>query len=289
MSSTSKIKFQFFSGDVKWLIILLAGLSALLAWDIFFLNKPAFSRVWSGFGNTLLVSLISLVTALLFSFGISSLITLSKWNENHKVTRIGEFILNLFRSVPQIIGLLTCFLILTLLVTSEMITGKFGVLTGFGISVGLVIFYEFSDMLLERVSWFEQSDFVNASRTAGVPDLHLLFVEIWWRNSRSHLINKLISGFGATLFLLCSIDFVLSVGLSSSVSAINFPPTLGSLLAHIDSKQDLLAVGILFSDPGYFPQLFTRHLQGFSVAFLIIFTLACLFKIGASYTRRKRL
>lgn len=286
MPLQQKTKFPGFPNDLNWLIVWLGGILILFFWDFYFLNKPAFSRVWLGFGNTLLVTAVSLFSALVFSFGISSMITLSRWNEKPVIAKIGEFILNLFRSVPQIIGLLTCFLILTVLVTSELVTGDTTLLAGFGISVGLVIFYEFSDMLLERIAWFEKTDFVNAFRTSGVQDFHLIFIEIWWRNGRSHLINKVINGFGSTLFLLCSIDFVLSVGLSSSVSSVNFPPTLGSLLAHIDSKQDLLAIGILFSDPGYFPSLFTRHLQGSSVAFIIVFTLVCWFKMGHAFTRR---
>jgi len=289
MTPKLKMKIPSISNDTKWILIWLAGISVLLVWDLVFLNKPALARVWFGFGNTLLVSVISLITALFLSFTVSSWITLSKWDGRPKLAKSGELFLNIFRSVPQIIGLLTGFLILTLLVTSEFMTGKTAILTGFGITVGVVIFYEFSDMLLERVTWFEQTDFISASRTAGVPDTHLLFIEIWFRNSRPHLINKLISGFGATIFLLCSIDFVLSVGLSSSVSPINFPPTLGSMLAQIDSKQDILSVGILLSDPLYFPSLFTRHLQGLSVAFLIVFTLACTFKMGNAFTRRHRL
>jgi len=283
------LRFPGLSGEVFWLSIWLLGCLLIFLWDAVFLNKPAMIRVWAGFGNTLSVAGISLVTALVLSFLLSSGFILARWNGFGKLAGAAELLLSVSRSVPQIIGLLTGFLILTGLVTQEILTGKAGILTGFGVTVGLVLYYEFSDMLIERARWFEQTDFIAASRTAGISDFHLLFVEIWWRNSRLHLINKLISGVGTTVFLLCSIDFILSVGLSSSVNAVNFPPTLGSLLAHIDSKQDILAAGLVFSDPAYLTVLFTRHLQGISVAFLIVFTLACWFKAGISFAERNRL
>ncbi|MCK6601214.1 MAG: hypothetical protein L6Q77_05265 [Bacteroidetes bacterium] len=286
---TRSVRFPGLPGDLFWLAIWLLGCLLVLLWDAVFLNKPALIRVWTGFGNTLSVAGISLVTALVFSFFLSSGFILARWNGFGKLAAAAELLLSVSRSVPQIIGLLTGFLILTVLVTQEVLTGKAGILTGFGVTVGLVLYYEFSDMLIERARWFEQTDFIAASRTAGIPDFHLLFIEIWWRNSRLHLINKLISGVGSTVFLLCSIDFILSVGLSHSVNAVNFPPTLGSLLAHIDSKQDILAAGLIFSDPSYLAVLFTRHLQGLSVAFLIVFTLACWFKAGISFAERNRL
>ena len=89
-----------------------------------------------------------------------------------------------------------------------------------------------------------------------------------------------------TFFLLCSIDFIISVGLSSDVSSVNLPVTLGSMLAKIDSKQDILAIGTVLLNPGYLPEIFTRHLQGVSVAFLIVFTLLCVHKISDAVAKR---
>jgi hypothetical protein len=82
------------------------------------------------------------------------------------------------------------------------------------------------------------------------------------------------------------VDFIISVGLSKNVSAVNLPVTLGSLLAKIDSKQDILAVGIALTDPSYFTALFFDHLQGLNVAFLIVFSLLCIYKIANGFARR---
>jgi hypothetical protein len=57
----------------------------------------------------------------------------------------------------------------------------------------------------------------------------------------------------------------------------------------MDSKQDILAVGTILTDPGYAPQLFFRHLQGISVAFALTFTLLCIHQVTAGFVRRRRL
>lgn len=275
--------------DRRWLFIWVAGLLALLLWNLLFLNKPAMSRVWSGFGNTLLITLISLLTATSLSLAFSLVMTLARWNHHRYVFAVLDLILGTLRSVPQIIGLLLGFIILTLLILADLLTTGYLILTGMGLTIGLVLFHEFTDMLNDRIVAFENTDFVHASRVSGVPDRVVILLDIWWRNSRPHLINKLIGGTGLTIFLLCSIDFVLSVGLSQTVSAVNFPPTLGSMLAHIDSKQDILAIGILLTEPTYIWSLVTHHLQGVSVAFLITFTLVCWFRIGNGYSGRHHL
>lgn len=283
------MRVWFASRDRRWLLIWIAGLLALLAWNLVFLNKPAMIRVWSGFGNTLIITLVSLLTATSLSVTFSLAMTLARWNHHRWLFSVFDLILGTLRSVPQIIGLLLGFIILTLFILADLLTTGYLILTGMGVTIGLVLFHEFTDMLNDRIATFENTDFVQASRVAGVPDRVVILLDIWWRNSRPHLINKLISGTGLTVFLLCSIDFVLSVGLSQTVSAVNFPPTLGSMLAHIDSKQDILAIGVLLTDPSYLWPLVTRHLQGVSVAFLITFTLVCWFRIGNGYSRRHHL
>ena len=103
------------------------------------------------------------------------------------------------------------------------------------------------------------------------------------------MLHKLIAIFGVSIFLQCSIDFIISVGLSTDVSLINFPMTLGNLMANVDSKQDILALSNLFTEPGYLPFIFVRHLQGLSVAFCIVFSLLCIYMIANGFVRRHKL
>jgi ABC-type dipeptide/oligopeptide/nickel transport system permease subunit len=144
-------------------------------------------------------------------------------------------------------------------------------------------------VVVERIQHYAASDFVPAMLACGISDWRIVNLEILWRNCRAHLLNKAVSVFGMALFLQCSVDFVVSVGLTTEVNLTNVPTTLGSLLAKIDSKQDILALGIVFSDPSYFPNLFVRHLQGLSTAFIIVFTLLCFARIAEGIGERYRL
>jgi hypothetical protein len=108
-------------------------------------------------------------------------------------------------------------------------------------------------------------------------------------NSLAHLINKGVNIFASVIFLICSVDFIISVGLTSSLSLSNLPATLGSLLSNLDSKQDILAIGNLFNDPFYFTELLTKHLQGISTALVLIFTLISAYKISNGLIERKKL
>jgi hypothetical protein len=123
----------------------------------------------------------------------------------------------------------------------------------------------------------------------GISEGRIINREILWKNSRPHLMNKLVAVFAAALFLQCSIDFIISVGLSTDVSLSNFPATLGSVLAKLDSKQDILAVGAAVMNPSTLGSLFFRHLQGITVAFIIVFTLLCMHNISHGLVKHFRL
>jgi hypothetical protein len=64
---------------------------------------------------------------------------------------------------------------------------------------------------------------------------------------------------------------------------------MGSLLAKIDSKQDILSIGYALTHPGYIGSLFFEHLLGITVAFLIVFSLMSIYHIANGYAERHRL
>jgi len=144
-------------------------------------------------------------------------------------------------------------------------------------------------MLQERIAYFMTRDYYDAMRVCGIKESRIINYEIILKNSLAHLLNKLISIFGITIFLQCSVDFIISIGLTQQASSINFPYTLGSLLAKIDSKQDILAIGHTLTHPGYIGNLFFQHLQGITIAFIIIFTLICTYQIANNYAERREL
>jgi ABC-type dipeptide/oligopeptide/nickel transport system permease subunit len=155
--------------------------------------------------------------------------------------------------------------------------------------ISLFVFLELSDVIRERIDFFRKSDFFDAMLCCGVRESRIINVDILWKNSLSHILHKLIATFGMAIFLQCSIDFIISVGLSTDVSLANFPRTLGSLLASLDSKQDILAISSVFTDITYVGRLLTTHLQGISIASIIVFTLVCVYKITNGFVKRHRL
>jgi ABC-type microcin C transport system permease subunit YejE len=155
--------------------------------------------------------------------------------------------------------------------------------------ISVFVFLEVVDLIRERIAYYHTLDFFHAMLCCGIKEGRIINREILWKNSRAHLVHKLVSIFGAAVFLQCSIDFIVSVGLSTDVSLSNFPATLGNLLAKLDSKQDILAIGGVFTDILSAPSLLFEHLQGISTAFAIVFTLVCVYKIANGLVRRYRL
>jgi ABC-type dipeptide/oligopeptide/nickel transport system permease subunit len=152
--------------------------------------------------------------------------------------------------------------------------------------ISILCSLEVIDLIGERIMHFRKSDYFDAMLCCGIKESRIINIEILWKNSLSHILHKLVSLFGVVILLQCSIDFIISVGLSTDVSLSNFPVTLGSLLAKLDSKQDILAIGSLLMDPANITQIFFQHLQGVSVAFIIVFTLLCMFQIADGLVRQ---
>ncbi len=280
---------RFFSRkDRLWLSIWLGGLLLIWLWNIFFLNKPALLQLETGFINTMIIALLVIVFAAALGWGITLLdyrLTL----KFHKLQLILTFFINLIRSIPQIVGILMGYVILTILIQTGILTSPLFILMAMALVIAVFVFLEIYDLLWDRIGHFRRLDFFDAMRVCGISERYIINREIIWRSSLVHLINKMIAIFGAAIFLLCSVDFIISVGLSTEVSAVDLPVTLGSLLAKIDSKQDILAIGHTLSHWDYIFRLPFEHLQGITVALVIVFTLVCMYQIGTGYARRFRL
>jgi ABC-type dipeptide/oligopeptide/nickel transport system permease subunit len=275
--------------DSKWALVWAAGIAVVALWDILFLNRPALIKISVGFINTFTVaviaSLLTLILGWLFAAGGHSFEV-----KGHKSGRILlTFFINMFRSVPQIVGILFGYIGIVLLRSSGFAGPGLLVFLMQSLCISLFVFPEMADLMSERIAYFRSSDFYNAMRVCGIAERRIVNFHILWRNSRIHIFNKLISVFGMAVFLECSVDFIISVGLSNRISDVALPATLGSLLAKIDSKQDILAIGNTITNPLYFPQLVSKHLQGVTVAFLIVFTLMCIHNIAIGFARRNRL
>ena len=261
----------------------------LAVWDVLFLNRPALMLVVSGFFNTIILATIVIVLTLIMAW-ITAIALHTLNQNNHKILYLCcIFLLNLFRSIPQILGVLLGYVVISLAIDNSLITAKPAIFVLLAFFISTAIFLELVDLMRERIDHFRHTDFYNAMRVCGIAEFNIVNFNILWKNSRLHIFNKLISTFGTAIFLICSVDFVVSVGLSSDVNSTVMPTTLGNLLARIDSKQDILAVGYTLTHPLYAGNLFFTHLQGITVAFLIVYTLLCLFMIANAYSQRHRL
>jgi ABC-type dipeptide/oligopeptide/nickel transport system permease subunit len=187
------------------------------------------------------------------------------------------------------VGILVGYVLLTVLIEREVILSSGLHIIWMAGFISLFTFLELSDVIRERIDFYRKSDFFDAMLCCGVREGRIINVDILWKNSLSHILHKLIATFGMAIFLQCSIDFIISVGLSTDVSLANFPRTLGSLLASLDSKQDILAISTVFTDLTYVGRMLTTHLQGVSVASIIVFTLVCVYKITNGFVKRHRL
>lgn len=293
MSNFQKEKRSFISQlyyqkDRYWFLIWIFGVLLIWIWNILFLNEPALRQLESGFLNTLIISLLVIIFSTILGWGTTILHNILE--HNFPRVRIGlVFLINIIRSIPQIVGILMGYVILTLLIQQRIVNSEFFILVFMAFIITLFVFLEIFDLLRERIIYFSRRDFFDAMRVCGISERFIINREIIWRSSRIHIINKLIAIFGISIFLLCSVDFIISVGLSTDVSSVNLPVTLGSLLAKIDSKQDILAIGYSLSHLGYIFRLPFEHLQGITVSFIIVFTLVCMYQIGNGYTRRHHL
>jgi ABC-type dipeptide/oligopeptide/nickel transport system permease component len=282
-------KSPIITKDKRWLIAWVSGILILAIWDILFLNKPALKQVVSGFINTFLIAFLVIIITLALGWGVTLLLHSLQTKNQRAGYLIVTFLLNMIRSIPQIVGVLFGYVFVSFLLGEGILKGNFGVFLLMAFIMSLFIFIELVDLMRERISHYQKLDFYNAMLVCGISERRIVNFDILWKNSRVHIFNKLISIFGIAVFLQCSVDFIISVGLSTDVSAVNLPMTLGSLLANIDSKQDILAIGNALTHWSYLGGLFFEHLQGITVAFVIVYTLLCVYNISNGFAERNRL
>jgi ABC-type dipeptide/oligopeptide/nickel transport system permease subunit len=275
--------------DQAWLYAWLGGLGLLWVWDMLFLNTPARKLIIAGFLHTILICGLVIVFTLVLGWAAALALHYLQSHRIRVLYLLLTFVLNLVRSVPQIVGVLFGYVLITQLMARGVVAHQLTVFILMAGCMSLFIFNELADLMTERIAYYCQLDFYNAMRVCGISEWRIINNDILLKNSRLHIINKLIAVFGMAVFLQCSVDFIISVGLSNQVSAVDLPTTLGSLLAKIDSKQDILAVGYTLTHPWYAWNLFFKHLQGITVALVLVFTLICMHQMSDKYAERNRL
>ena len=274
---------------IAWLLIWVAGMVLFGGWAWIFLNAPALRELMQAFLNSLLGGLLVVLFSLLLGWAAGNALYFSGRTRRRRAYFILSFLLNLIRSVPQILGILLGYVIVTRLMLGGGLQSPSGQILVTAIVISVFVFLEVADLIQERIAYFRGLDFYDAMLCCGISEWRIVNGEILRKNSLAHLVQKAVAVFGMALFLQCSIDFIISVGLSTEVSSTNFPVTLGSMLARMDSKQDILAISTLFTDVTYLRELAVRHLQGIGVAWCIVYTLICTYKVANGLVERYRL
>lgn len=275
--------------DRFWASLWICGLLLVWLWDKLFLNTPALKQIESAFIHTIIISLLVIIFALVLAWLTTLALHYTERKPFIPIYISINFLLNIVRSVPQIIGVLLGYIIITGYIEQGHIGSPATIILLMSLTISLFVFYEIVDMLRERIAYYRTLDYYDAMLVCGIKESRIINHEIILKNSLAHLLNKLIYLFGITIFLQCSVDFIISIGLTQEASTVNFPYTLGSLLAKIDSKQDILAIGYTLTNPEYIRNLFFQHLQGITIAIIIIFSLFCIYQIANNYAERKQL
>ncbi len=288
---TGRLFSGFMAGrrDLLWGVLWLAGLALTWGWLGLYLNAPARALVGHACVNTFEGAFAAVAVALVIGWGGAIVLHFLESSRRRGAYLALSFLLNLLRSVPQIVGMLIGYVVITALTLSNVLASDTSRILATSVVTALLMFQEVVDLIRERIRHFESLEFVSALLVCGVPSRVIINREILLKNSVPNLVQKSVALFGRAIFLICSVDFIVSVGLSAEVNLSNLPVTLGSMLAKLDSKQDILAIGTALTDVRVIPTLFVEHLQGISVAFLIVYTLLCVYRVANGLMERYRL
>src|ERR1041384_2881881 len=175
-----------------WPVIWLGGLCGLLTWDSLFLNGPAYKRLPGAFANTMLAGAIAVFLAPLLGWGAGAALHLLETRRRFLYLGV-TFILNIIRSIPQIVGILGAYVLLTILIQYEVVQSRPAQLVWIACSITLFVFLEVADLVRERIRYYETLDFYPAMLCCGIREGRIINREIIWKNSRAHLLRKMIS------------------------------------------------------------------------------------------------
>ena len=138
--------------DILWFLIWITGLAVLGLWDAFFLNPPAFALVRAAFTNTLFVCTLVLALSLLLGWSTGLLLYFLE-RRRPPIYLAATFGLNLLRSIPQIVGALIGYVVLTVLLENGHLAGKTAQLLWMTLGISLLVFHELADRVRERITY----------------------------------------------------------------------------------------------------------------------------------------
>jgi ABC-type dipeptide/oligopeptide/nickel transport system permease subunit len=112
------------------------------------------------------------------------------------------------------VGALIGYVALTVLLSSGLIAGETSQLMWMTAVISLLVFHEVTDLVRERITHYRKLEFFHAMLCCGISERRIINREILWKNSRAHLVNKLVAVFATA----CN-------AVSTSSSPSDCPPT----------------------------------------------------------------
>ncbi len=281
--------FEYFKHFLKdkfqlWVSIYLISFFAIFVWNLLFLNSSAFKMLSSAIFNTFVISLFAVLVSLLLGI-FFAFATEANFRFNSVIRFLVKFILDSINSIPQILLLLSSYVFLIIFFYNNELAQMLWLVFSLSIIYANDFFIEISN----RIQYFKKNEFYNASLILGISERKIIIKDILISNSKNHLLNRIILVFSSMIFLFSSVDFIISVGLSTNLSLAELPKTLGNILASLDSKQDILAISMLIKNPLYLSEILTTHLEGITAASILILTLISSYKISNSLIQKMKL
>ena len=154
--------------DQLWIAIWILVLLFVFTWNAMFLNTPAFNKLITAFINSVTGGIIVVILSAGLGWA-ATMGSISTTGSNNKIVNIiVGFLLNFVRSIPQIIGILIGYIILTWMLIDETITSHTMQIIWMSLFISLFVFLEITDLLTERINHYRKTDFYNAMLACGM-------------------------------------------------------------------------------------------------------------------------
>src|SRR5271157_4118477 len=136
--------------DLRWTAIWVLGMVCVGVWDTLFLNKPALRQVTAGFLNTFSVAFLA--------WGVTLALHFLDTGKNRAPYLLLTFLLNLIRSVPQVVGILFGYVAVSALVEAGFLRSPIVIFPLLALCISLFVFIEFVDLMRERIAHYQKLD-----------------------------------------------------------------------------------------------------------------------------------
>jgi len=176
-----RVKRIFFSKSDPakfWFRIMIVGLLLIYLWNAAFLYESGFKRWQAALFNSIFVSFVASLLSIFLGWFFSYYKYINEYLDKVVVSKTIIFFIDAIKSIPQVIGALTGYAILTNLTARDYNLSSFVLLILLSFILGLFLFVEAYDMFNERIAYYKDKDFISALRVLGMKESSIINKEI---------------------------------------------------------------------------------------------------------------